>query len=82
MRGLVFELKNFGVYVMDSEGFFAFVPGFLDRRVGDEIEFSLKPERCPPALLRWIVAALLFFALVLIWAAGLVWSRLAERSYY
>ena len=44
MKGIVFELKETGVYVMDNEGFFSFVPGFTDHKIGDEIEFNDIPK--------------------------------------
>lgn len=49
MKGIIFEIKETGVYVLDKEGFFSFVFGFQCSEIGDEIEFDFVPEpRHPP----------------------------------
>lgn len=44
MKGIVFDIKENGVYIMDKNGCFHFVPAYMERCIGDEIEFVLEPE--------------------------------------
>ncbi|MCL1873730.1 MAG: hypothetical protein FWF85_06400 [Clostridiales bacterium] len=42
MKGIILEHKKNGVQVMDKEGYFCFVKGHINCRIGDEIEIQKK----------------------------------------
>ena len=53
MKGIIFEHKKHGVFVLDKLGCFRFVRGFTELPIGSEIIFSIGNEDGPSNLINF-----------------------------
>lgn len=81
MKGIILGQKNYGVYVMDTNGCFHFVEGFTEYSEGTEIEFAISPSRSfSRPVWTWMGAAACFLLVGTLSVFGVNYFRNPESA--